>query len=82
VPDERVYLDAVGALFDYDTTTPGPHAHTLDELTSALKDLDAVRSEYATAYDEFVHTFTPFDDGHAAERFVAAVFPASGEDDQ
>lgn len=77
VPDDEIYLSSVGTLLDFAESTPGPHSHTFDELREQLLDLDRIRAEYATAYEKFVTTFNPLDDGHAAARLVGAVFDGS-----
>lgn len=82
VPDEDEYLAASPGLLDYSRTTPGPRVHTEAQLRDAVLDISRVSRDHADEYDEFVATFNPWDDGHAAERCVDIVFAdlASGKE--
>ena len=39
-----------------------------------LRDLEALRAEYAQRYEAWVATYNPLDDGHAAARVVDALY--------
>ena len=80
VPDlERYRDDSRGWLFDFEPTAPGPLLRTTDEVLDALSDLDDVQLAYADAYETFRRDFLELEDGHAAARFVDAVFVPRGD---
>lgn len=79
VPDLQRYKDTRGWLFDFEPTAPGPLLDTTEEVVEALRDLDALAREHATAYERFQADFLDLDDGRAAERFVDAVFVPRGD---
>jgi CDP-glycerol glycerophosphotransferase len=80
VPDlERYRDDSRGWLFDFEPTAPGPLLRTTDEVLDALSDLDDLRVAYADAYETFRRDFLDLEDGHAAARFVDAVFVSRGD---
>jgi len=62
-----------GFYFDPDRQ-PGPHLSTSAEVIAAIRDIDAVSAAHAGAYAAFRADFTPWDDGHAAQRLVDRVF--------
>lgn len=69
------YRDRVrGFCFDFAAAAPGPLLESTAAVAHALSDLDAVARRHAGAYAAFVARFCPLDDGHAAERAVAAFF--------
>jgi CDP-glycerol glycerophosphotransferase len=73
--DLDAYRDEIrGFYFDFVATAPGPLLRTSDEVAEALRDLDAVKTEYAGRYAEFASTFCELDDGHASARVVDRVF--------
>jgi CDP-glycerol glycerophosphotransferase len=73
--DLSQYRDQLrGVYFDLEALAPGPIASTTDEVEKALASLDVGSDPYASAYDEFVATFCPTDDGSAAARVVDSVF--------
>jgi len=75
VPDLIQYqTEARGSLWAYEPTAPGPLLGSTDEVIKTLRDLDRVRSEYATAYADFRRDYLDLDDGHATERLVTQVF--------
>ena len=79
VPDLERYKESRGWLFDFEPTAPGPLLTTTDEVVDRLLDLDAVRREHSDTYDTFRKEFLDLEDGHAAERFVDAVFVPRGD---
>jgi CDP-glycerol glycerophosphotransferase len=79
VPDLQRYKDTRGWLFDFEPTAPGPLLDTTDEVVDHLLDLEQVRSQYAAAYTTFTSDYLDLEDGHAAERFVDAVFVPRGD---
>lgn len=74
VPDEQIYLSAVGSLIDYTETTPGPRVHDVSSLRAAILEVTRWRFDFAEQYEQFLSRFNPLDDGQAAERLVQAVF--------
>lgn len=74
-PDLEHYRNELRPLyFDYEEWAPGPITSTTCELVEVLRDLDDVKRSAAARYGRFRETFCPFDDGHASERVVEAVF--------
>lgn len=75
VPDYDRYAGEIrGFYFDL-AEIPGPHCKTTDGLVEFLAGLDGYWDEYGAAYDAYVARFCPKDDGHAAERVVARIWP-------
>jgi CDP-glycerol glycerophosphotransferase len=73
--DLDAYADEIrGFYLDYVETVPGPLLRTTDELADALRDIDAVRSDWATRYEDFTKRFCELDDGHASARVVDRLF--------
>jgi CDP-glycerol glycerophosphotransferase len=73
--DLETYRDEVrGFYFDFLARAPGPLLPTSDDVAEALRDLDAVRAQYAQRYADFVAEFCELDDGAAAGRVVDRVF--------
>jgi CDP-glycerol glycerophosphotransferase len=74
VPDMDDYRDSTrGVYFDLSELAPGPVLFTQDEVTAALLEVDTQPARYAELYDAWVQRFNHHDDGHAAERIVAAL---------
>ena len=65
-----------GFCFDFEQESPGPLLRTPEEVVAALANLDSLTAEYASRYESFRRRFCHWDDGHAAERVVDAVFGA------
>ncbi|MET0839322.1 MAG: CDP-glycerol glycerophosphotransferase family protein [Marmoricola sp.] len=74
VPDLVDYERSRGFLFDFRSSAPGPLLATTDEVVAALRDLDGVRAEHASAYAAFRARFLAGQDGHAADRAVEVFF--------
>jgi CDP-glycerol glycerophosphotransferase len=73
-PDFAHYRDELrGFYLDLEAEAPGPLLATVDELKSAIEDLDAVVARSGDAYARFVARFCDLDDGHASERVVDAL---------
>jgi CDP-glycerol glycerophosphotransferase len=74
-PDLEQYRNDIRPLyFDYESWAPGPIVTTTDALVDILADLGAVESAFGERRAAFNQQFCPYDDGHATERVVAAVF--------
>ncbi|MFF4533797.1 CDP-glycerol glycerophosphotransferase family protein [Streptomyces sp. NPDC001407] len=67
-----------GTYYDLAEIAPGPLLGTADELAGALADLDAMREEWAGAYERFRTRFNPYADGRAAEGVVKLFFEGGG----
>lgn len=79
VPDLARYRDeSRGWLLDFNPTAPGPLVETTEQVLHEVRRLDHVRRTYDDAYQQFRRTYLDLDDGHAAERFVDAVFVPRG----
>lgn len=69
------YRDVLrGFYFDFENEVPGPLITEEIDLVPAILDADRIRLEYDVKYRNFAERFCPWDDGHAAERVVDAVF--------
>jgi CDP-glycerol glycerophosphotransferase len=78
VPDlARYESDVRGFLYDFRSSAPGPLVDTTAEVVDALRDLDGVARRHAADYARFKERFNSLQDGHAAERVVAAFFGSS-----
>ena len=74
-PDIEEYRERVrGFYFDFEDQAPGPILKSSKEVVDALKDLDALREQYADAYSQFKENYAPFDDGAASRRVVKQLF--------
>lgn len=79
VPDLARYEETRGWVVDFESTAPGPHVSTTDEVITHLRDLDGVSHAYAEAYERFKQDFLDLEDGRASERFVDAVMVPRGD---
>lgn len=74
VPDLATYTGGVrGFLYPFEESAPGPLLDTADQVVARLRDLDALRAECAEPLAAFNRRFNYLQDGHAAERVVAAL---------
>ncbi|MDD9371741.1 MAG: CDP-glycerol glycerophosphotransferase family protein, partial [Acidimicrobiales bacterium] len=55
-------------------TAPGPVLRETAAVVDALRELDGHRDRYARRYADWVATYNPLDDGHAAARVVDALY--------
>jgi CDP-glycerol glycerophosphotransferase len=77
--DLEHYRDELrGFYFDLTAAAPGPLLSTSEKLISAIRDVDAVTTEYRESYTRFRQTFCHLEDGHATDRVLDHFFPASG----
>lgn len=78
VPDMADYRDSVrGVYFDLSEVAPGPVLATQDEVTEAIRNLEADRARHAERYAAWRERFNHHDDGHSAERVVERLFATS-----
>ena len=68
------YRDRLRGFYFDPARQPGPHLATSAEVVEAIRDIDAVSAAHADTYAAFRADFTPWDDGHAAQRLVERVF--------
>lgn len=74
-PDLEHYRSSLRPMyFTYEDWAPGPIVRDTGELLEALAELEATTAENADRYERFRSTFCPWDDGHATERLLEAVF--------
>jgi CDP-glycerol glycerophosphotransferase len=73
---ERYRDELRGFYFDFSAEAPGPLLRTTGEIIEALTRLDAVVTDYTTAYARFVGRFCHLDDGRASSRVLDAIFTA------
>ncbi|MBU2695096.1 CDP-glycerol glycerophosphotransferase family protein [Pimelobacter sp. 30-1] len=75
VPDLASYVGGVrGFLYDFPSSAPGPLVDTADEVVALLRDVPGLQARHAGEIEEFNARFNRWQDGHAAERVVAAFF--------
>ena len=74
VPDLERYERNRGFLHPFAPSAPGPLLDSTDEVVEELGDLDALSARHRPAYERFSSEFNAYQDGHAAERVVAAFF--------
>ncbi|GAA0347879.1 hypothetical protein GCM10010319_25590 [Streptomyces blastmyceticus] len=67
-----------GTYYDLAEIAPGPQLGTVAGLAGALRDLDAVREEWAQPYERFRRRFNPYADGRASEGVVKLFFEGGG----
>lgn len=79
VPDLERYEQTRGWVVDFESTAPGPHVSTTDDVIARLRDLGGVTDAYGEAYERFRRNFLELEDGRASERFVDAVMVPRGD---
>ena len=74
VPDLEDYTSGVrGFLFPFEETAPGPLVRTTDEVVAHMRDVPSLASRWAGRIADFDARVNPFQDGHAASRFLDAL---------
>ncbi|QGN32461.1 CDP-glycerol glycerophosphotransferase family protein [Microlunatus sp. Gsoil 973] len=63
-----------GTYFDLAAEAPGPVVRTTGELLDTLGDRDGIAERHGDRYAAWQQKFNAYDDGHAAERAVDALF--------
>jgi CDP-glycerol glycerophosphotransferase len=63
-----------GFLYPFEESAPGPLIEDAEQVVDRLRDLDAVRAEFAEDYERFNARFNYLQDGRAAERVVKRFF--------
>ncbi|MDR3151888.1 MAG: CDP-glycerol glycerophosphotransferase family protein, partial [Bifidobacteriaceae bacterium] len=74
VPDLEKYKEAREFLIPYEPTAPGPKIETEEELIKKIKTFDSWFSEFSNVYKDFLHKYTPGEDGQASKRVNKIVF--------
>lgn len=64
-----------GVYFELGPLAPGPLITNQRDLVTAVRNLDAIRRQYASKYATWRSTFNPHDDGLASRRLVDELFP-------
>jgi CDP-glycerol glycerophosphotransferase (TagB/SpsB family) len=71
VPDLEAYRDEQrGFTFDLEAQAPGPLVRESGELAAAVDEVLGQPERFASAYDAWRASYTPWDDGGAGERVV------------
>ena len=73
-PDLADYRGSRGFYLDFEAEAPGPLLSTSEEVVARLADMPGVVAEYGSRYTAWNARFNAWDDGHAAQRVVDAVF--------
>lgn len=63
-----------GFYMDVEEELPGPMLFDTDEIIDAVKNIDDVQEKYKEKYDLFREKYCAWEDGHASEKVVEAVF--------
>lgn len=63
-----------GFYMDVEEELPGPMLFDTDEIIQSVKHIAEVQEEYADKYDAFCKKYCAWEDGHATEKVVSAVF--------
>jgi CDP-glycerol glycerophosphotransferase len=62
-----------GFYFDLTVDPPGPMLESVDDVTSALRDLPSVQDRWREAYARFRTRYGDLNDGHATERVLSHI---------
>ncbi|MCM1244756.1 MAG: bifunctional glycosyltransferase family 2 protein/CDP-glycerol:glycerophosphate glycerophosphotransferase [Roseburia sp.] len=63
-----------GFYMDVEEELPGPMLFDTDEVIASVKNIDRVCEEYRDKYSRFCEKYCAWEDGHATEKVVRAVF--------
>ncbi len=63
-----------GFYMNVEEELPGPMLFDTDEVIGAVKNLEEIQKTYADKYDRFCKKYCAWEDGHATEKVVNAVF--------
>ncbi|AEJ30916.1 bifunctional glycosyltransferase family 2 protein/CDP-glycerol:glycerophosphate glycerophosphotransferase [Leuconostoc sp. C2] len=74
VYDYETYALSRGLNFDFEADAPGPLVYNQEEMETALKQYNRISNRYASQIKVFNEKFMQYDDGHASQRAVEAVF--------
>lgn len=69
------YRDVLrGFYIDMEKELPGPLLFTTEEIIDSIENINTVNAKYASIYNEFYDRFCGWEDGHASENCIKAVF--------
>ncbi|WP_220738588.1 bifunctional glycosyltransferase/CDP-glycerol:glycerophosphate glycerophosphotransferase [Leuconostoc miyukkimchii] len=74
VYDYNSYTISRGLNFDFETDAPGPLVYNQSELEAAIVNFESIPTNYADKISQFNQKFIQYDDGHASQKVVEAVF--------
>ncbi len=63
-----------GFYMDVEEELPGPMLFDTEQIIDAVKNIDNVQEKYKEKYDSFCDKYCAWEDGHASEKVVNAVF--------
>lgn len=69
-----------GFYMDVEEELPGPMLFETGEVIESVCRIDEVKEEYKEKYDRFCKKYCSWEDGHATEKVVNAVFGLSGQE--
>ena len=72
--DLEEYINSRGVYEELLNNLPGPKLSNNEELIDCLKNIDAVKEEYSTAYEEFYNAYCNIGHGDASESIIKEVF--------
>lgn len=73
IPDLETYEERRG-LDIRPEDLPGPSSDKLEDIADAINDIDHVKEQYKTVYQEMKDRVCEHDDGHVSERIIDIVF--------
>lgn len=65
---------------DVEEELPGPMLFETEEIIGSIRRIDEVNEEYQEKYDRFCKKYCSWEDGHATEKVVQAVFGLNGQE--
>ncbi len=69
------YRDVLrGFYIDMEKELPGPLLFTTEEIIESIQNINTVNAKYSAIYNEFYDRFCGWEDGHASENCIKAVF--------
>ncbi len=73
--DLEKYRDVLrGFYIDIEEELPGPLLYTNEEVITAIKNIDQLEQQYLEKYNKFYDKYCSWEDGHASQKVVQAVF--------
>jgi CDP-glycerol glycerophosphotransferase len=73
--DLEKYRDVLrGFYIDIEEELPGPLLSTNEEIITAIENLDQLEQQYLEKYNKFYDKYCSWEDGHASQKVVQAVF--------
>lgn len=67
-----------GFYMDVEEELPGPMLFDTDEVIDAIRNIADIQKKYADKYNKFCEKYCAWEDGHASEKVVKAVFDPRG----